>query len=279
MDVGKLKIAYIDGFVGIPKPDGFVQKDKVLPYMTIVFPQRGYYDISLDDGPFQRLEEGEGCYITRPFQRHTIIHRAHPGEEMMQPLWLRLSVEYADGLDATGWFDPPLFVTGRESRVFADAIKTLALQKDNLAKYSQLYTGNDTPKQAFRKLRLAGAVLEGLLDICNFSMPSAQMDRLMPALMLVRDRYAEPLRVEDLAKACDLSLSSFFRIFRQHMQKTPQQHLHQWRLEQAAKLLTSHMTLSKIAQQCGFCDEFHLSRSFKQHYGVSPRIYRSGAAE
>lgn len=279
MDVSKLKIAYMDGFVGIPKPNGFVQKDKVLPYMTIVFPQRGYYDISLEDGPFQRLEEGEGCYITRPFQRHTIVHWAAPGEETMQPLWLRLSVEYADGPDATGWFRPPLFVTGEGAKVFESAIKELSLQKDNLAKYSQLYTGADSPRQVFRKLRLAGQVLEGLLDICPIDLPSADMDRLLPALTLVREHYHSPLRVEDLAKACELSPSTLHRLFKQHLGKTPQSYLHQWRLAQAARMLTTHMTLRCIAQQCGFCDEFHLSRSFKQHYGVSPRIYRSGAAE
>lgn len=280
MDIGKLSISYIDGFVGIPKPDGFVQKDKVLPYMTIVYPQRGYYDIQLEDGPFRRLEQAQGCYITRPFQRHTIVHRASPGEELMHPLWLRLCVEYGDGMDATSWFQPPLFVTGDRATVFVAAMEELTQDPHNHAKYSQLCTSADAPRQVFRKLRLAGQVLEGLLDICPLQLPSQEMDRLLPALNLVREQYSQNLHVEDMARACDLSVSSFYRLFRLLMEKTPQQHLLQWRLEQAAKLLlTTDLTLNRISQACGFCDEFHLSRSFKQRYGVSPRTYRADSAE
>ena len=48
------------------------------------------------------------------------------------------------------------------------------------------------------------------------------------------------------------------------------------KLEMAASLLKTEpdMQLREIASMLGFYDEFHLSKSFKQKYGVSPREYR-----
>lgn len=274
VDLSKLSIEYIDGFVGIPKADGFIQKDKILPYITIVYPESGYYDIQVEDGPFQRLEERAGCYITAPFQRHTIVHRCAPGKEFMQPLWLRLSVLYDGALDVTSWFQPPLFVTGQEAQSLIGAIRELCALPNSQAAYSQLYT--DTAwDQAFQKMRIAGQVLEALLSVSTFQPPDPETERLSPALTLIRDQYRLHLTVEQLARDCGMSVSAFYRVFAQVTGKSPMQYLNEYRLKQAAKLLTQPgFTLAAIAQTCGFCDEFHLSRNFKRHYGLSPSQYR-----
>ena len=39
-------------------------------------------------------------------------------------------------------------------------------------------------------------------------------------------------------------------------------------------LTTSDMTLEDIAQQCGYHNQLHLIRQFKQHYGLTPTEYR-----
>ena len=47
------------------------------------------------------------------------------------------------------------------------------------------------------------------------------------------------------------------------------------RLENACRRLqATNDTLAAIAGACGFCSEYHLSRVFKQHFGLSPREYR-----
>ena len=44
------------------------------------------------------------------------------------------------------------------------------------------------------------------------------------------------------------------------------------RLEAVRAFLLSHpnVSLRQAAANFGFCDEFHLSKTYKQHYGVSP---------
>lgn len=275
MDLSKLSVEYIDGFVGIPKPDGFVQKDKVLPYITVVYPQSGYYDIQLEDGPFQRLEQGAGCYITAPFARHTIVHRTAPGEEFMQPLWLRLSVLYQGALDVTAWFQPPLFVTGEAAQPFIEAIDQLCHIRDPHVTYSQPYSQTGSWDRAFQKLRIAGTVLENLMAVGAFQPVDMALERLYPAFGLIHNHCREPLRVEQLARESGMSVSAFYRVFSQATRKSPMQYLNEYRLKRAAQMLMHEdATLSAIAGECGFCDEFHLSRNFKRYYGQSPSQYR-----
>ena len=49
------------------------------------------------------------------------------------------------------------------------------------------------------------------------------------------------------------------------------------KLEMAASLLMTDpdLQLREIANALGFYDEFHLSKSFKQKYHISPREYRN----
>lgn len=275
MELSKLTVEYIDGFYGIPKEDGFIQKDKILPYMTIVYPYSGHYRIQIEDGPFQELAQGEGCYITMPFQRHTIVHCAAPGQSHMLPRWLRLCVSYDRALDATAWFRPPLFVKGEQAKPLLEAIDRLCAMNGPASAYNRLYTAQEDPGQLFAKLRIAGSVLESLLSVSAFQPVLPEVSEIFPACALVKSDFRLPLRVEDMAEACHLSVSSFYRSFRKYTGKTPMQYLGEYRLQQAAQLLThSDQTLWQTARACGFCDEFHLSRNFKSFYGISPSQYR-----
>lgn len=264
MDLSKLSIEYIDGHQTRVTVDGVTQKDKILPYMTIVYPYQGYYEVCLGDDPLSCLPHGAGCYITAPGARHTIVHRICPGEDCMRPRWLRFSVMYDHVVDVTGWFSPPLLVTGEQARPLIEAV-------DELLTLSEL---PDHVKN-IRKLRIGAQVLEQLLQICECKPAALELERIYPAILLVKDRFAEAITVDELATACAMSPATFYRLFRQSIRMTPMQYLEAYRLKQAAQLLLFEKhTLAAIAERCGYYDEFHLSRNFKRHYGMSPREYK-----
>ena len=52
----------------------------------------------------------------------------------------------------------------------------------------------------------------------------------------------------------------------------------QRRLEQARAMLKGGCAAVSVAMQLGFADQSHLSRQFKQVYGVSPGEYRSAVS-
>lgn len=96
---------------------------------------------------------------------------------------------------------------------------------------------------------------------------------------LLAASLAEPPSLERLAAAVSLSPFHFARVFRCATGLPPHAWLKQRRLEQARALLRSGCAPLQVAMQLGFSDQSHLSRQFKQSYGVSPGEYRRACAD
>jgi AraC-like DNA-binding protein len=83
------------------------------------------------------------------------------------------------------------------------------------------------------------------------------------------------LSLEEYAKLCHRSLSSFKRDFQAQFQESPGKWLLQRRLDYSAKLLqNAQMNVTEIAFESGFEDVSHFSRVFKERFGVPPAAYR-----
>ena len=95
---------------------------------------------------------------------------------------------------------------------------------------------------------------------------------------LLAARLGEPPSLEELAAQVNLSPFHFARVFRRATGLPPHAWLKQRRLEQARALLRSGCAPLQVAMQLGFADQSHLSRQFKQSYGVSPGEYRRACA-
>ncbi|MGG2396533.1 AraC family transcriptional regulator [Pseudomonas sp. SH1-B] len=98
------------------------------------------------------------------------------------------------------------------------------------------------------------------------------------AKQMLAEQLVEPPSLETLAAAVNLSPFHFARVFRRATGLPPHTWLKQRRLEQARALLKSGCSAIAVATQLGFADQSHLSRQFKQVYGVSPGEYRSAVA-
>ncbi len=83
------------------------------------------------------------------------------------------------------------------------------------------------------------------------------------------------LSLEEYAKMCHRSLSSFKREFELQFHESPGKWLLHRRLSHSATLLrNSPMNVTEIAFESGFEDVSHFSRAFKARYGVPPMAYR-----
>lgn len=85
------------------------------------------------------------------------------------------------------------------------------------------------------------------------------------------------LTVESLAPSIEgLSESALRRRF-QHWGATesPGEMIHRLRMEHAAKLLADgRYTIAAVADMSGFDDKRHFAARFREHFGVTPRVYR-----
>ena len=83
------------------------------------------------------------------------------------------------------------------------------------------------------------------------------------------------LRTSELAKLVRLSYSHFNRAFKVSFQETPTAYIMRQRMRLAQdKMLTTGHPLSRVALECGLCDQAHFSRMFRRVVGESPRLWR-----
>ena len=83
------------------------------------------------------------------------------------------------------------------------------------------------------------------------------------------------IALRELAGIARLSIGHFARAFRQSEGVSPHDYLMQRRVARAQNLLgSSDLPLSEIAIACGFADQSHFSRRFKERVGVTPSRYR-----
>src|SRR5215212_3094391 len=99
---------------------------------------------------------------------------------------------------------------------------------------------------------------------------------LLRARDLADARYAEPLAVDDLARAAGLSRAHFSREFRRAFGESPHAYLLTRRLERAAALLrTTDHSVAEICLDVGLVSVGSFTTSFTRHFGRSPNAYRA----
>ena len=99
---------------------------------------------------------------------------------------------------------------------------------------------------------------------------------IQEAVHYMEQNYQRELSVEEIADVCKLNRSYFSKLFKERQGCPPQEFLIRMRLSKAAELMkTTSASIGDIAIACGYPNQLHFSRSFKQHYGISPREWRS----
>ncbi len=108
-------------------------------------------------------------------------------------------------------------------------------------------------------------------------MPTVPPTRhLVRAKDLADARYADPLRVADLARAARLSPAHFSREFRRAFGESPHQYLLTRRLERAAALLrTTDWSVTRICLAVGLSSVGSFTTSFRRMFHASPTAYRA----
>lgn len=95
------------------------------------------------------------------------------------------------------------------------------------------------------------------------------------ALAVIRERYQDPITVEDLLRICRLSRRTLEKHFKSELGRTPADELRRVRLERAKQLLRdTDLPVEEVATQCGFLYANTLARNLREQIGLTPSAFR-----
>lgn len=91
----------------------------------------------------------------------------------------------------------------------------------------------------------------------------------------IRERYAEPITLTDLAKKYGISISHLSGLLKEELQLSFSEYVASKRIQKAKELLADErLSIEEIAEQVGYSDYFYFTKVFKKNTGISPSKYR-----
>lgn len=156
---------------------------------------------------------------------------------------------------------------------------TLYRDQDLVNGFCQLHRLLESPASALQQQTVWRELVLSLLQrhaaVPDAGKPGKEHRAVSLAKELLHSQLAAPPSLEALATAVNLSPFHFARVFRRATGMPPHTWLMQQRIARARALLQSGCLPLEVAMQLGFADQSHLSRQFKQVYGVGPGAYRT----
>lgn len=110
-----------------------------------------------------------------------------------------------------------------------------------------------------------------MLSSPSASTAAGAPEGLRRALDLIEARlHATDLSMAELAAAAGMSLSWFAERFRTATGRTVFAYVRERRLDRARAMLANRrLSLSQIAADCGFADQSHMTRAFRQRWATT----------
>ena len=101
--------------------------------------------------------------------------------------------------------------------------------------------------------------------------------RLKPALIYIRENYADPqmMTADKIAGSCNLSTSHFRTLFKKDIGMTLPTYINLTRLSAAAHLIqNSDKSMATIATESGYSEIPYFNRVFQKEFGITPKEMR-----
>jgi AraC family transcriptional regulator len=92
---------------------------------------------------------------------------------------------------------------------------------------------------------------------------------------ILHETFMEKLNLSDLAKIVNIHPIHLSRDFKKYFHCTLGEYLRKLKVENSLKILNEFESLSEVALECGFSDQSHFIRCFKENIGITPLKYRN----
>ena len=105
----------------------------------------------------------------------------------------------------------------------------------------------------------------------QIGLADSDLSHVSRAIRWIRDNYAEPMRIEDLARLSGMSLSAFHRHFRAVTAMSPLQFQKRIRLQKARSLLVAQPgDVAGVGHLVGYDSPSQFNREYRRLFGAPP---------
>lgn len=103
---------------------------------------------------------------------------------------------------------------------------------------------------------------------------SSESKKLETVFQYMLDHHQQTIKLEEVAKVANLSVSAFCRFFKLRTRKTFSQFINEFRISVACKkLLLDDFSISEVCYEVGFTNLSNFNRQFKKITGFTPSQY------
>ena len=105
----------------------------------------------------------------------------------------------------------------------------------------------------------------------QLGLADSSLNRVGHAVAFLRERFAESIRIDEIAAVARMSPSAFHRGFQAVTATSPIQFQKQLRLQEARVRLLAGGDIAGVAYAVGYESPSQFSRDYKRQFGATPR--------
>lgn len=131
-------------------------------------------------------------------------------------------------------------------------------------------------RKSDHRIKSLSVLYDMVSRLASEARPATCNPALTPAIEYIENNIDKPeLSMTLLAKASRISEVYLRRLFNREFGISPKQYITQLRISRAKQLLiNSGISVSQVAEGCGYSSVYHFSRAFKAFTGYTPSEYR-----
>ena len=127
--------------------------------------------------------------------------------------------------------------------------------------------------------QIIGLLVEGN-NQNNTSKTNTDNEMVKTFIRYVENNYSSRIKIIDFTREHDIDRTLFTKIFKKNMDLSPRSFIINFRLSKSLVLLKDpKLNILEVSYMVGFHDYKHFLKTFKEHYGVTPKRYRQDPFE
>jgi AraC family transcriptional regulator len=166
------------------------------------------------------------------------------------------------------------------------SVASAEVRVEHLVRQAMTFFETDR-KAAWRYLSDASTLLGP--DVQDLGVNVPNVEKLQPGglatwqarrtLAYIEENLASKMDIDNLSNVAALSRSHFSRAFKRSLGISPMEYVVVRRVERAKMMISgTREPLAEVALACGFADQAHLNRRFRDIVGISPGRWRRSSA-